>query len=981
MNGFVHVCLRKPAALAAAVVLSVTGLAAFAAPAAEALGTAQPTVVNAVPAAYTPNINDGIVYSIGQTGSTVVMGGTFDSVSPAGSASTSIPVSDVVAYTAGTGAIVTSFQPTLDGAVNAVIAGPVPGTIYIGGAFKTVDGVTSRVALLDATTGQMVPGWTSPKINGDVNSLALANGQLFVGGFFGNVAGSSRGGLATLNATTGALTSYSTLAFSGHHNFGVHCTGTNCANAGVGIRSIDVTPDGTTMVVTGNFTSVSGFARDQVAMLTLTGTSASVDQNWATDGFTSACASNAFDAYIRQVQFAPDGSYFVIVDTGAGGTGARNSDGTRAICDAAARFETGATGADVQPTWVDWTGNDSFWSVAVTGTAIYVGGHQRWLNNSAGSDRAGEGAVPRPGLAAIDPQNGMPLAWNPGRNPRGAGAFAVFATPDGLYVGSDTDWVGNFQYHHEKNAFFPLAGGETLPSNTVGSLPGNVYLFDTSANSSGVQTETWDGVSAPTTGPGVSGFNNSTVRGAFAVNGSLYYGTSSGGFFQAPFQGRSVGASVAIDPYDDPAWSNVDTGSGQTYRGVKSTFYSELPSMTSMFYSNGRVYYTLSTKRQMFWRYFETDDGVVGADEFATIDTNDWSRVAGAFLSGNTLYFANSFNGNLMQIPFINGQPSGTPTVADTSINWASRGDVLLGASQIPPNQPPTSSFTISCTTTANPCSADASASSDSDGFISGYGWDWGDGTTSQTSTPTTTHTYSAAGNYTVTLTVTDNSSATGVSTQPTHVVDSNAPPITFRATAGFDANSANPTVTVPSAVQPGDEMLLFSTYASTTVTATPPAGWTLIGSTSHSNLTTAVYSRSATVADPGTAVTVALSGTVKASLTLTAYANAKDPVEVSSSAVDASTANHTSRTVTGLATGSFAVTMWADKASTTTAWTTPPSVTVESTLLGSAGGAVSAVVADSGSAVTGSYGGLTATTNVTSGSGASWTIGLAING
>jgi len=38
-------------------------------------------------------------------------------------------------------------------------------------------------------------------------------------------------------------------------------------------------------------------------------------------------------------------------------------------------------------------------------------------------------------------------------------------------------------------------------------------------------------------------------------------------------------------------------------------------------------------------------------------------------------------------------------------------------------------------------------------------------------------------------------------------------------------------------------------------------------------------------------------------------------------------------------------------------------------------------VVADSGSAVTGSYGGLTATTNVTSGSGASWTIGLAING
>ena len=981
MNGFVHVCLRKPASLAAAVVLSLTGLAAFAAPSAEAQGSPQPTVVNAVPAAYTPNVNDGTVYAIGQSGSTVVLGGSFDSVSPYNSTSETVPVTDITAFTAGTGAIITGFQPTLDGQVNAIVPGPTPGTVYIGGAFKTVDGVTSRVALIDTTTGAIVPGFKPPKINGDVNSLAVADGQLFLGGFFTTITGQTRDGFATLNPTTGALTSYATLAFTGHHNYGVHCTSPTCPSAGVGVRSMDVTPDGTTMVVTGDFTNVSGASRDQVAMLSLTPTEADVDLNWNTDGFTSACASNSFDSYIRQIAFSPDGSYFVIVDTGAGGTSARNIDGTRAICDAVARYETNGTGADVQPTWVDWTGNDTFWSVATSGTAIYIGGHQRWLNNSAGSDRAGEGSVPRPGLAAVDPQNGMPLAWNPGRNPRGVGAQAMLTTPDGLYVGSDTDWVGNLQYHHEKNAFFPLAGGETLPSNTLGSLPGSVFLFDQSGNSSGINTENWDGVSAPTPGLAVTGFNNNSVRGAFAVNNTLYYATSTGSFFEAPFQGRSVGTPVAIDPYDDPVWSTVDTGSGQTYRGVKSTFYSEMSSMTSLFYTNGRVYYTLSNRRGMFWRYFETDDGVVGADEFTTTDGNDWSRVAGAFLSGNTLYFASSFSGSLMSVPWVNGQPSGTPTLANNSINWASRGAVLLSASQIPANQPPTSSFTLTCTTTANPCSANASASSDSDGFITGYSWDWGDGTTSQTATPTTTHSYSAAGTYTVTLTVTDNSSATGVSTQPAHVIDSNAPPIAFRASAGFDANSANPTVTVPSAVQPGDEMLLFSTYASTTVTATPPAGWTLIGSTSRSNLTTAVYSRSATVADPGTTVTVGLSGTVKTSLTLTAYANAADPVEVSSSATDISTATHTSPTVTGLATDSFAVTMWADKSTTTTSWTTPPSVTVESTLLGSAGGAVSAVVADSGSPVAGSYGGLTATTNVTSGSGASWTIGLAING
>jgi hypothetical protein len=327
---------------------------------------------------------------------------------------------------------------------------------------------------------------------------------------------------------------------------------------------------------------------------------------------------------------------------------------------------------------VEWTGGDTFWSVSVTGTAIYVGGHQRWLNNPKGANVAKPGAVARPGVAAVDPQNGMPLAWNPGRNPRGAGAYALLATPDGLYVGSDTNWIGNFNYKREKIAFFPLAGGYSLPSNTVGSLPGQVYMFGTSSDPIGARTVTWDGTSAPLTDPDTTGFNNSTVRGAFVVNDNLYFGSTDGHFYEAPFSGGIAGTPVAVDPYDDPYWDNVDTGSGQTYQGVASTFYTELGSLTSMFYSNGRVYYTLSGKTQMFWRYFETDDGVMGAQEFTTTDGNNWSHVAGAFLSGGTLYFANSSNGNLMSVPFVGGQPSGTPGVADSSMNWSSHGDVVL---------------------------------------------------------------------------------------------------------------------------------------------------------------------------------------------------------------------------------------------------------------------------------------------------------------
>ena len=100
------------------------------------------------------------------------------------------------------------------------------------------------------------------------------------------------------------------------------------------------------------------------------------------------------------------------------------------MCDVSARFEFGSTGDDVQPTWIDYAGGDTLWGVEITEQAVYIGGHQRWLNNSDGSDFAGQGAVPRPGLAALDLKTGLPLKWNPGRLPRGAAVYEIYATPD-----------------------------------------------------------------------------------------------------------------------------------------------------------------------------------------------------------------------------------------------------------------------------------------------------------------------------------------------------------------------------------------------------------------------------------------------------------------------------------------------------------------------------------------------------------------------
>ncbi|HEX3907137.1 MAG TPA: PKD domain-containing protein, partial [Mycobacteriales bacterium] len=400
-----------------------------------------------------------------------------------------------------------------------------------------------------------------------------------------------------------------------------------------------------------------------------------------------------------------------------------------------------------------------------------------------------------------------------------------------------------------------------------------------------------------------------------------------------------------------------------------------------LFYSNGRVYYTLAGKTQMFWRWFEPDSGVMGADEFTLSDGHNWSHVAGAFLSGNTLYYADSLTKSLFQIPFTNGQPTGTATLADASIDWTSRGAFVAQGNSPPPPQPPNASFTVNCTGLS--CSFNASASTDPSGTITSYAWNFGDGQTETDPGSTTTHSYAAPGSDSVQLTVTDSGDGlSGSATQtatPSSGGGGGTNPISFVGANAHDGNATSETVTVPAASQVGDALLLFDSYASTSATTTVPAGWTQVGtSTSHNGLITAVYERTVQAGDPGSSVKVSYSATVKAAVTVADYASASGTVEMEASNVDTSTASHVSPTLNGLSNGSFAVTFWTDKSTGTTAWTPPSGVTKEADVYGSGGGAVSSLVADSGGSVSGTYGGLTATTNATSGSGAEWTIGLA---
>jgi len=422
------------------------------APLAVGLQTApQDSVVNANPSSFTPNVLDGEVDTIAQVGQLIVLGGSFTQVQAA-SGGPVLTRDHILAFDKSTGAISTTFVPAMSSDVKSLATGP-NGTVYVGGKFSSVSGVAAfKIAQLDVNTGAMVSTFRPGVVNAVVRDVQYVQGRLFIGGEFTSIGGVSRLRLAELNPATGSLLP-----------FNVPVKGTHFGGDSQ-IYHMDVDPSATKLMLVGNFTTVGGLSRVEVAMVDLT---KGVVADWQTSRYTPQC-STTFAFVVRDVEFSPDGKYFVIGSTGA------YSGGSPKLCDSVTRWESDATGANQDPTWTDYTGGDTTYTTAVTGSAIYTGGHFRWANNPAASDAAGPGAVARSGLAALDPVNGLPLTWNPGRT-RGQGVFAMLATTDGLFVGSDTDrFHGEY---HGRVAFFPLAGGSSVPQPLAPVLPVDLYAL------------------------------------------------------------------------------------------------------------------------------------------------------------------------------------------------------------------------------------------------------------------------------------------------------------------------------------------------------------------------------------------------------------------------------------------------------------------------------------------------------------------------
>ena len=400
------------------------------------------------------------VNALVQVGNRIIAGGIFTQVQAAGGTGPILTRSNMFAFDATTGAIDTGFAPVFDDEVTAIAASPDNQSLYVGGSFSNINGATaSSIGKINALTGVKDPTYRGGA-NGRVNDLALSNGRLIIGGQFTTVKTVTRNDIASLDPTTGDVTAAIPNSFTGIHNPTARGGAQKSA-----ITKFAVDPAGNKLVAIGNFTLVDGVARDQVAMLDIS-TSPSTLANWYTTQYTSKC-SNTFTTYMRDLDISPDGSYVVISTTGAYG-------GSTSGCDVISRYEMGDVGTNLQSTWRNYTGGDTTYAVAITGTAVYVGGHFRWLNNAFAADTAGTGAVPREGIAALDPSNGLPFSWNPGRE-RGVGVFDILATSAGIWIGDDTDRVASEL--RQRLAFFPLSTGTTPPPNITGTLPTDVYAL------------------------------------------------------------------------------------------------------------------------------------------------------------------------------------------------------------------------------------------------------------------------------------------------------------------------------------------------------------------------------------------------------------------------------------------------------------------------------------------------------------------------
>ena len=300
----------------------------------------------------------------------------------------------------------TSWNPNVDGQVNAIALNADCSTAYLGGSFTSINGTAVKnIAAVSTSTGNVLSTFAH-SASGKVNTLALVGGHLLVGGNFTAINQSTKDYLVSLDPDDGRDDGYVNLNISGRYVYtdqGGRSSGNNSTN----VYNFALSPDGTKLLAMGVFTSVGGEPRRQIVMLNL-GATATVSP-WYSPEFDQNCAT-VEPFWLQDASWSPDMSTIYIATTGYKpatnlnpyvGTGYFTSEPRGGLCDVAAAFP--ATPEPVLHDWVNHTGCDSLYSTAADANHVYIGGHQRWADSPNGCDGRGTQGIPAPGMGGLDP--------------------------------------------------------------------------------------------------------------------------------------------------------------------------------------------------------------------------------------------------------------------------------------------------------------------------------------------------------------------------------------------------------------------------------------------------------------------------------------------------------------------------------------------------------------------------------------------------
>jgi hypothetical protein len=445
----VHLIFSKTAATTAAAAATALAFAGLA-PATQA--ATPPGPVLAVPVTSIPHFPAQTatveqIRQIAQCGNTMYAVGSFSVVKRQ---STTYARNNIFSFSATAPYAVTSWAPNVNGTVNSIaFNGGNCASAYIGGKFTAVGSTTVKnIAKIDTTTGTVDTAF-GHSASGKIETLASYGNHILAGGYFTSINGSPADPfMASLNPTTGKNDGFVHLAISGNYQFaGVSNNTTNIYNQ-------EISHGGTLDLVMGDFTSVGGQPRQQIFMLNLATTPASVTQ-WTSpqwdgsqgdatpqdpgNGYPYQCAT-VEPFYIQAAAWSPDDATVYIATTGYHPNGWPTNGPRNGLCDAAAAFP--ATQAPVLAKWINYTGCDSLFATAADSAAVYIGGHERYASNPNACDSLGSGGFNAPGLAGLDPQAGNLMLNSDGTaglysRGRGLGADDMLITSAGLWIASD----------------------------------------------------------------------------------------------------------------------------------------------------------------------------------------------------------------------------------------------------------------------------------------------------------------------------------------------------------------------------------------------------------------------------------------------------------------------------------------------------------------------------------------------------------------